>query len=879
MSEGVREVGPRVDPARATTADLLEREDALGRLHDALDDASRSRGSIALVTGEPGIGKTALSTAFLDEVAGGSRILAGLCDDLTTPRPLGPLRDLADLFSAPLATALRDDSAPQHVHTLLLEELRSSRAPTVLALDDVHWADQATLDAITVVGRRLTELPVLLLLTARDGELDPDHPLRVALDALQRAPTVHVELEPLSREAVAVLAGDDAETIFDATGGNPFFVSEMIAHRPGPLPPSLAHAVLGRVARLTGPVRELLELISVVPGRMPIAILDAVEPGWSETAEPAERRALLTSDTHHVRFRHELTRAAVHSSVPAGRRRLLHGRIVAALRDLGADPADMVHHAEAAGMSDVVAEHALLAARQAQRAGSCREAFAHFTRAAEFATRLDPDGQAQLWEDYAASAYLVGRCQDALSAVTRAIELYRRLGNDRSLGRCLTFRSHVHWFTGDGDNAYADAADGREVLERAGDRPGLAQGYVQSSELDMLAGRADAALRWGHLALRTADGHPGVRTRALATIGAMRIQLDPDDTEPLMDALRAADASGEHHHGVLVLTALAFVNLQWVRPEQAMSFAEQGRTYAQDHELDTMVGYLEAIRAWLLLRRGDWRDAERLALRQLTAGTAPEGTVAHLQARTVLAELAVREGSDDTDRLLPELAADAARARELKRMGPVLELAIEDALLRGRRPPVDHLAEVRRVVGPDPLAMGGAAARVAAWATICGQPHTFDGLAPHPYAAMIRGDWRAAAEAFGRAGWTYDQALMLSMLDDAEALTTSLELARGLGAAPLEGRVVDRIRRRGMSVPRGARSSTRSNPAELTDRQLEVLRLVARGHRNAEIAQQLHVSHRTVEHHVAGMLAKLGVSSRVEAVARAAELGLDDVVG
>jgi DNA-binding NarL/FixJ family response regulator len=138
---------------------------------------------------------------------------------------------------------------------------------------------------------------------------------------------------------------------------------------------------------------------------------------------------------------------------------------------------------------------------------------------------------------------------------------------------------------------------------------------------------------------------------------------------------------------------------------------------------------------------------------------------------------------------------------------------------------------------------------------------------------MLRRDWRAAADAFGAAGWSYDRGLMLSLLDDEEALAEALEVARDLGAEPLTRRVLERMRELGLRIPQGPREATRANPAGLTARQLEVLELLTEGLTNAEIAERLVVSQRTAEHHVAAVLMKLGASSRREAVRRATELG------
>ena len=156
-------------------------------------------------------------------------MLLGTCDDLSIPRPLGPIRDLVGTVSPALEEALAAGAAPHDIQTLLIAELELPPRPTVLVLEDVHWADDATFDSITVLGRRIGSLPALLVLTFRGGEAPPGHPLHAAVGAIRADDSVILELAPLSESAVASLAGDDADEVYAATGGNPFYVTELLA--------------------------------------------------------------------------------------------------------------------------------------------------------------------------------------------------------------------------------------------------------------------------------------------------------------------------------------------------------------------------------------------------------------------------------------------------------------------------------------------------------------------------------------------------------------------------------------------------------------------------------------------------------------------------
>src|SRR4051794_11189410 len=308
------------------------------------------------ISGEPGIGKTALVRRFTGTLEGG-RILFGTCDDLSIPRPLGPFRDLAGRVSAELEDALAGQAAAHDNQDLLIAELELPPGPAVLVLEDVHWADDATLDSIMVLARRVGTLPALVVTTYRTGEAPPGHPLHAALGAARRNEVTLIELAPLSRSAVGEIAGDDADEVYAAAGGNPFYVTELLASRDAAeLPPSVANAVVARVSRLDDSARELVELVSVVPNRVRTDTLDGVMPGWAAAAEEPERRQLLELDGAHVRFRHELARNAVLTSLPALARRRLHAGVLTALLAANADPADIVHHAEAAADEDVVSE-------------------------------------------------------------------------------------------------------------------------------------------------------------------------------------------------------------------------------------------------------------------------------------------------------------------------------------------------------------------------------------------------------------------------------------------------------------------------------------------------------------------------------------------
>ncbi|HEU5363158.1 MAG TPA: AAA family ATPase [Gaiellaceae bacterium] len=846
---------------------LLEREDALAALARAHAAAAAGEGRVALVTGEPGIGKTTLVSSFLTGLDAETKVLVGTCDDLSIARPLGPFSDLVGSVPAALEQAILGGAAPQELHPLLHAELDSRSRPTVLVLEDVHWADGATLDAITFLARRIGPLRALLVLTLRPGETPLEHPLHAALGDIPAANAVFVELAPLSPRAVADLAGRDADDVFAVTRGNPFFVTELLACAEDDVPRSVAHSVLGRASRLDPEARRLVELVAVVPRRVATSLLDRAFPEWSSAAVEPERRQLLEVRPRWVSFRHELARKAVLERVPAATRRRLHADILRALLAVNGDPAEIVHHAEAAGAGDAVAAHALVAARRAAALHSTREAYAHFRRAADFLDRHPRPEQAAILEELGDAAFFAGRIAEAVAATQRARAIWVELGHGRSVGRCNRLLSRMHWFAGDGAVARAEAAEATRLLEPLGDSGELGCAYSGAAQLAMLAGDADGARHWGRRALELAGRLEleDARVHALVTLGTVDVQADPAQTAPLLEARRVAAAAGEHHESVRALTNLGYSLMFWGLPREARPYLEQALVEAEEREIHHLAAYARISLAWLDLRAGRWEDAERVAAAEARRGP----SVSELLARTVLAELAVRRGDDGADERLRELHVRAWRTGDVARVIPVLALLAESSLLDRARE-LGELEELFR----QPVQERRLTVTLGAAAALAGLEVDVAGPATSPFTHVAARDWRAAADAYREAGWSYDRALALTLTDDPEALAVALETARSLGAAPLARRATRRLRTLGLRVPRGPYAAARGNRAGLTARQLEVLQLVASGRTNAEIADQLVVSLRTAEHHVAAILAKLGASSRREAARRASELDL-----
>ena len=299
-------------------------------------------------------------------------------------------------------------------------------------LEDVHWADDASLDVLRVLGRRVDGSDAFVVATYRDDEVVGDHPLRVVLGELASSRgVVRLTVPRLSLDAVRTLAtpsGADAEALHRLTHGNAFYVTEVLAAGPGELPATVRDAVLARVALLDAAARRLLEAIAVVPRRAELWLLEAVAPDELTHLDECLASGVVRTDGDAIAFRHELARLAVESEVRPDRARSLHGAILAALESTG-DEARLAYHAEEAGDTEAVLRHAQAAARAASAASSHREAAAQYARALRHAAAIGAEARVELLLGYAREAEVTGRFVDAIDARATAVELLTELGD------------------------------------------------------------------------------------------------------------------------------------------------------------------------------------------------------------------------------------------------------------------------------------------------------------------------------------------------------------------------------------------------------------------------------------------------------------------
>jgi DNA-binding CsgD family transcriptional regulator/tetratricopeptide (TPR) repeat protein len=860
--------------------DLLDRQVELLALRSAVDRAADGRGSTVLITGEPGIGKTSLVRGFLAEVSGRVRVLAGGCEDLLTPRPLGPLRDAVSGTTGPLAEALRPPVDQGWLFAAAREELAASPSPTVLVVEDAHWADGATLDVLRYLASRVHALPTVVVITLRDDDLGLDHPLRTVLGGLASAEAVRLRLSRLSAEAVGRLAaasGVDADELFRLTSGNPFFVSEVLAFPEETVPPTIVDAVLARVSSLDPNAQKALGRVAVVPRGIELDLLRRLVVDLSPISE-AERAGVVQVRGSVVAFRHELARRAVAQSLPAIERLQLNAEVLSVLLDTeDADSFRILHHAVEAGDDTAVVTHGLVAAGVASRMGAHRQAVACYEHVLARGRLLEPARRARVAEAYSWALSNTNQLNPAAGAASTAVDGWEQVGDDVHLVRALVTLSRQQWLT---ERTAASRVSAQRALELSSREPESERHALALTNLGgllVLLDQEEEGLPHLHQALELADRLklPSITALSRNYCGSARLQLgDRSGENELLESIDLARTIGNHEYVLRGYYNLIEGLWRMGDHPQAGNYLDAAEEYARDRDFPVYSYMCAARRSRLLNMHGQWTEAA-VGLSELVEGRGDLGMVGR-EALPFLARIRVRQGDPDAARLL-ELAREHVRRADLiEWLLPVGLACIEHAWLSDD-PAAAEPFPAQLVERSDRPGLVVQRAELMRYLRRLGHPATVFPGCPDRYAAGILGDWRTAARLWEEHDHPYEQALELAESGEPEANAQAIGILDRLGAVPAGTLARRRLRALGVTrLPSRPLPSTTSNPAGLTDRQIEILQLLGTGISNAEIAAALVVSTRTVDHHVSAILRKLGTSNRREASARIGALGLGD---
>ena len=762
---------------------VLEREPEIAELESAARQAAAGMGSVVLVSGEAGIGKSSLIEAVGGLLPPGVRLLVGYCDDLATPRTLGPFRDLVGVVD-------RDE-----VFDAVRGELSQPEHPTVLVVEDVHWADDATLDVLSYLVRRVADLPAVLVLTYRDDHLEAGHPLRRVLGQAARAPRVR-SLEParLSEAAVRRLAAAsplDPHEVYAATGGNPFFVAEVLAAGSTcRIPRTVVDAVLARVHGLDLNTQAALEQLAVVPSIVDSWLLDALLGEGGTAVDVAERRGLLNVSRTQVGFHHELVRRTILGAISTTRRAELNRRVLAALleRD-GADLSRIMHHAAQAGDQDAIVRYGPQAARDAIRASAHRQAVAYLRLVLEHKERFPPGERAELLGQYAIACSTIREIPAALAAQQEAVELRRTLGDPRALGADLRSLSRICWMACEHELKERSADEAIAVLEPTGDDRWLALALSHRSGLHVMAHRSRDAIRLGERAvtLARAVGDPVILSHALTSVGGAQSQLNlPEALTTLEEGLQVALDAGSVGDACRATCAIVTTLVGNLRLEEAERYVTAAITLAEGAEQLMFLYHMHAYRATVAVAAGRWDQAVSDA--ELVINLSPQAKPpTRCPALTALGRVQVRRGLPEGEEVLAQAWDLAQRTREVTDIGQAASARAEAAWLRG------DLASIIPLVEPvyrDARRLGAVALRaeLGYWLAKAGAPVPPD-ESGHPYALLAGGRLHEAAAIWRTAGCRYEHAAALAESTDREDRRAALAILDALGAQALARRV------------------------------------------------------------------------------------------
>ncbi|MET0927957.1 MAG: AAA family ATPase [Aeromicrobium sp.] len=862
----------------ASHPSVIERDALLSSLSRIADDVGRGRGRLVLLSGEAGVGKTTLLEAFLSEVPHALALRRGGCDNVTTPAPLGPfLEAVPQLGDVPRQANGEDGAAVFRAAGDVLTAI-----PSLVVLEDVHWADGASLDLIRYLGRRIDRMGLALVVSFRTDELDVSHPLRILLGDLATTPGVaRLDVPPLTPAGVQQLAraagsSIDADGLHRRTGGNAFYVSEVLATSGHDVPATVRDAVLARASRLSDGARQALGAAAVLGAGADVALIAAVAGQDRADVDECVARGVMRADGPRLAFRHEIARRAIEESLSPATRVDLHARALAELLRRGStDDRRLAHHAEACSDRDAVLAHGLRAAELARLHGAHREAAEHY-RTVLAVLPEDSSERADVLDRLANALCLTGHAQEALDVEHQALRLHRAADDAMGSGRAMRWISRLSWMLGRGASSAQYAHRAIETLEPEGPCHELAMAYSNLGQIHMLGDDLEGARVWGDRALDIATDLDDmfVRAHALINIGTAIATATGEDQGFAM-LRESIDLSLAH--GFVDHAARAYCNL-------SVSFAAHGRyaeeerviaegvAYSAERDLDYYAHYMSAMQAKSAAERGRLDDAEKIVDSLMTV---PDlAMVSRIPALTTKGTIALLRGADATA-LLAEAHRLAVETGEPQRLVPVSLARAEAAWIRGRPDEVSaELDELwdRNARRPHRWRTG----ELAWWLHVAGVRRELPGPVAEPFALVLAGRSAEAAAAWRELGSPLWAARALATSDDVDDVRRGLRELDAVGAVGARDAVLRDRQRRGLPAIRGPRASSVAHPAGLTARESEVLQLMGRGLTNAEIATELFLSVKTAGHHVSAVLRKLDVSNRARAIAAARERGFLD---
>jgi len=857
---------------------LLEREVYLNTINAIFNGIALNGGHTLFISGEPGIGKTSLIKTFIKQVGNKVRILTGGCDSLFTPRPLGPLFDISTQLSTEFQRILKSNANRSALFNAFLEEMKGRTETTILIFEDIHWADEATLDLIKYFSRRVMQVNCLFILSYRDAEIDLDHSLRIIIGEIPPQHHTRIKIQRLSLDAVKELSKStqfNAEDVYKLTGGNPFYVTEILSQYSLGIPDNIKDSILSLFYRQPEKVRQLWELISILSGKIDYKLLELMEPNLFSSVDRCLKSGVLLMEGNFLIFKHELFRKTIEDALTAYKKIQLNSKVLDIMlenRDVVSDLTYIVHHAKNANNIAVVAEFAPMAAQNAAMHGAHIEAAKLFMTAIQYSNSTEKP-LADLYEQYAYECYLTNHISDAIESQKKALVIWSGLDNKIKVGSSLRLLSRFYWFEGFREESEKYAREAITELEKVSHLQERAKAYSNYAQLKMLSNEKEKAFEYGQKAIDLAKEihDEEILCHALNNIGTANFVTDGKISEYLYQSLEIALRNGFQEHIGRAYTNLASSAIEHRLYPEAEENLKLGLDYCQQRDLDSWTYYILTWKARFHFEKCEWKEAEAIS-RDIVENPLHPATI-RIGALVILGRLLIRKGDFSGLSYLEEAKKLAFLTNELQRITPVAIALLEYGWIANDPDAFRQVVEVARELLAKTF-VPNFYSELTYWLDKNKIETGNLDQVESPFDSSISGNWQDAAHQWLTLGRRYEYALAL--FDGTEdARREALTLLDQLGAFGTMELLKSGLRSQGIrNIPRGPRASTKSNSANLTQRQVDVLNLLKEGLPNAEIARKLFISSKTADHHITAILSKLNVHSRIMAIKEAEKLGI-----
>ena len=851
----------------------------MNSLQTKFESIAEGEGHCVMLCGEAGIGKTSLVKAFCQQKKNESEIYYGTCDALFTPRPLAPIYDIIWQIRGNNDFDATDRSV---LFSQLFHEIEVQHETTLIVIEDIHWADEATLDFIKFFARRISRIHCLLILTFRDNEILDNHPLRNVLGQLPPHSFTRLQLSPLSRQAVEEMAeerGYKGEDVFSISGGNPFYVTEILASYSPGVPDNIKDSILSVYHQQEKGTKNAWEICSIIPEGLEINRFAKIKSNWDAEMDHCFALKIIVVKNNRVIFKHELYRRTIEGSLSPFKRIALNKTMLDLFLDSFEEEGEIeriVHYAKNANENKLVVKYAPIAARQAASVGAHIEASKLFLTAIEYSDGNDVDQMVEFYESYAYECYLINQIKDAIIYQGKALKTWQNKNEIERAGNSLRFLSRLWWFDGNREEAEKYGNLAIKILASHPASKAKAMAYSNMSQLKMISDETAECIEWGNKAIEMAKEikDDEILCHAMNNVGSALWRLKPSKEkgkEMLFKSLDIALKNSFHEHAARSYSNIVSNYLDSKEYDLARQVLEDGINYCEERNLDSSKNYKLYLKAKIFLDAGNWQQAA-LIVENLLSNPSQIGSV-KIAALGVLAIIKLRKGEDDALVYLNEAKLLAIKTKEHHRILPVMIAELEYEWLSGKKRMTEEELKlsIELVQKVDNNLLNS---EFAFWLQKVRKKSVSLSKLYEPYKLLKEGKIKSAVEFWETKGCPYEKAFAL-FAGNEEDMKNALLIFQQIGANAVYEKIKMEMRASGIKkIPRGLRESTKTNPAQLTNRELDVLHLLQKGIQNKEIAGTLFISPKTADHHISNILFKLDVNSRSKAVAEAVRLGI-----